>query len=119
MDNQIKHYIRINENKHIIHGFSTAFEQSLELDICITEEGGRHFELSYIVDGELVKEVNPSLKDENGICRFKQHYNKPTLRTEEEKQPELDLILAIPIPPTENEKIWDAITYLINDGYTI
>ena len=94
----MKHYIRINENKCITHGFSDSIkqhrEQILETDICINKEGGRQFELSYTVDDEIITEVNPSLKDENGILRFKQYYNKPTLRIEEEKQSELDTIFA-------------------------
>jgi len=85
MDNQIKHYIRANENKHIVHGFSTVFEQPLETDICINEDADRHF--------ELLDEVNPPLKDKNGIFRFKQYYNNPTLRTDEDKQPELLIVI--------------------------
>lgn len=85
MGNQIKHYIRLDENSNIIHRFSTAFEQPLESDICINEDTGRHF--------ELLGEVNPSLKDENRILRFK-YDNVPVIRTDEEKQPELDIINA-------------------------
>jgi len=83
MDNQTKHYIRVNENKHIVRGFSTAFEQPLETDICINEEGGRHF--------ELLGEINPTLKDGNRIFKYR-FDNIPILRTAEEKQLELLLI---------------------------
>ncbi len=96
MNAKTKHYIRISENKHIIHGFSEAFEQPLETDICITEKGGRHF--------ELLGKANPCLKDENGIFRFKFEIT-PMLRTEEEKQPELDTINALPKPKSIEERL--------------
>lgn len=48
-----KHYIRLNENDEIIKGFTTDFEEPLETDICINENGGRHF--------ELLGEINPRL----------------------------------------------------------
>lgn len=126
MYNQIKHYIRINENKHIVHGFSTAFEQPLEIetDICIYEGGARHFTITYIdpLNNEIVEEVNPSLKDENGIHRFKQYYNKPTFRTDEEKQLEYEaksiltnkLLLSESISKIRREQLQTEFTY---DGH--
>jgi hypothetical protein len=40
-----KHYIRTNGTGHIIKAFSSDFEASLEADICINEDGDRHFHL--------------------------------------------------------------------------
>lgn len=40
-----KHYIRVDGNTNIIKAFSDAFEQPEEGDICITEDGDRHFNL--------------------------------------------------------------------------
>jgi hypothetical protein len=57
-----KHYIRLDENNNIIYGFSDAFEQTQENDICINENGERHFELLGI--------VNPSLVTMDGIYLY-------------------------------------------------
>lgn len=51
-----KHYIRLDEHNRIIKGFSDAFEEPLETDICINENGGRHFELGGCVNPNLVNE---------------------------------------------------------------
>lgn len=51
-----KHYIRIDEKNRIIEGFSDAFENPLETDICINENGGRQFEIN--------GEINPTLVNE-------------------------------------------------------
>ncbi|NHN31119.1 hypothetical protein G9U52_14870 [Paenibacillus sp. S3N08] len=40
---EYKHYIRINENSLIIKRFSSAFEQPEGGDICVNEDGGRHY----------------------------------------------------------------------------
>jgi len=61
-----KHYIRLDLNNNIIYGFSDAFEQPQEGDICINENGGRHF--------ELLGNVNPSLITQDGFY-FYQYVN--------------------------------------------
>lgn len=40
-----KHYVKLDENNFIIHGFSSAFQKPEESDICINESAGRHFNL--------------------------------------------------------------------------
>lgn len=40
---QYKHYIRINEYRNIIYGFSSAFENPIKGDILIYETENRHF----------------------------------------------------------------------------
>lgn len=50
-----KHYIRVNENNLITHGFSDAFETPTESDICIKQDGGRHFELCGVQNPTLTK----------------------------------------------------------------
>lgn len=57
-----RHYIRTDESGNILLGYSDAFVQPQEGDICINECGGRHFSL----DGE----INPNFRDGNGICTF-------------------------------------------------
>lgn len=56
MDFYNKHYIRIDEKNRIIEGFSDAFENPLETDICINENGGRQFELCGCINPNLVNE---------------------------------------------------------------
>ena len=56
-----KHYIRVNVDAVVIHGFSDAFEQPLETDILIAESAPRHF-------NELFTD---SLLNDRGQCRFK------------------------------------------------
>lgn len=58
-----KHYIRIDFNNIIIHGFSDAFEQPKVADICINEQGGRHFELNGV--------INPPLTTDSGMFKYK------------------------------------------------
>lgn len=71
MNGYNKHYIRI-ESGVVVHGFSDAFEEPRETDICITETGGRQFE----IDGE----INPSLYDEKGchVYRYEDGLRKST-----------------------------------------
>ena len=69
-----KHYIRIDEENKVIYGYSDDFEEVVEGDICINENGGRHF--------ELLGEVNPNLLDENSCHRFR--YDSETTSTEVE-----------------------------------
>ncbi len=70
MDYYNKHYIRLDVNNCIMKGFSDAFEQSEEGDICINQEGGRHF--------ELLGQVNPPLFNMKGQPIFV--YEKEVIR---------------------------------------
>ncbi|MDF2510996.1 MAG: hypothetical protein K0S04_862 [Herbinix sp.] len=78
-----KHYIRLNENNSIIKGVSTDFENPLETDICINEEGGRHFELN--------GNINPSLTDMKGCHLYRYTGREVVETTEEERTIELAL----------------------------
>lgn len=84
MNRYSKHYIRV-ENGLVVKGFSTAFEEPLETDICINEKGGRHFE----IDGEM----NPVLLNDNNthVYRYDTELRKAT---EEELTSELEEINA-------------------------
>lgn len=73
-----KHYIRIREDGCIVDGFSDAFRQPSEEDICINDKGGYQFRL--FQGGE----ENPSLFDWNGIPRYKWDGTQTVERTEEE-----------------------------------
>ncbi|GAU79497.1 hypothetical protein [Fusibacter sp. 3D3] len=76
--NYNNHYIRLNEQSHIIKGFSDAFEIPLETDICICKEGVRHFELNGV--------VNLSLFDFNNVPKYKYVEGEILETTEEERQ---------------------------------
>ena len=81
-----KHFIRL-DGDNITHGFSDAFEQPVDGDICLTEQGGYQFRLT--PDGE----ENPPLRDEYGIplyCYVKGNIIAKTpeeLETERPEQP--------------------------------
>lgn len=63
-----KHYIRLDEKGYVIKAFSTDFEQAEKGDICVKEDGGRHFNLELFgedghpafkyANGKLVETVN-------------------------------------------------------------
>lgn len=45
-----KHYIRVNEEGLVVHGFSNAFEQPLTTDLPLSGDQGRHFQLQITND---------------------------------------------------------------------
>ena len=71
-----KHYIKLDENNRIIKGFSSDFEQALQTDICINENGGRQFEMN--------GKINPSLIDKKGVFLYKYENGQVIKRTDEE-----------------------------------
>jgi hypothetical protein len=71
-----KHYININEDNYITNGYSDAFQEPNDDDICINEEGGRHFELLGV--------INPQLLNEDGCYIYKYEDGKVRKATEEE-----------------------------------
>lgn len=90
-----KHYIRIREDGCIVDGFSDAFRQPTEKDVCINEKGGYQFRL--FTGGE----ENPSLWDMDGIPRYKWDGTQAVLRTEEEL--EVDRAAQPTLEPTTDE----------------
>lgn len=100
-----KHYIRIDANNCIIKGFSDAFEQPEVNDICINQEGDRHF--------ELLGQVNPSLTTISGIHLYKYTDGAVTETTESERAAEL---AAMPKPVSEIDTQTE---YLIDLDYRI
>ena len=75
-----KHYITINKDNKIIQCFSDAFKKPSKDDICVNEEGGRHFHL------------NPGIVDDNVRYNWKYENNKMILILENDKisQDEID-----------------------------
>lgn len=70
---EYKHYIRIDEDNIVIHGFSNAFEQPQVDDICIDEDAPRHFQVELrnenmqfihkVVNGEMVLRTEEDMFD--------------------------------------------------------
>lgn len=60
-----KHYIRLDSTNRIVKGYSDAFEQPQEGDICINEDGSYQFRL------EPDSQENPPLTDYDGIPQYK------------------------------------------------
>lgn len=60
-----KHYISVDEHGRIVEGFSDAFHQPSDNDICINEQGSYQFRL--FPGGE----ENPFLFEEHGIPLYK------------------------------------------------
>lgn len=90
-----KHYIRLDTQNRIIKGFSDAFELPVDDDICINEQGGRHFELFGV--------VNPPLMNMQGIYIYKYVDGAVMERTAEEIQGDIN---NLPKPkPTDVERL--------------
>lgn len=73
-----KHYIRLDSVGRVIKGFSDAFEQPEETDICINEDGGYQFRLAS--DGQ----ENPPLMDMDGIALYKYEGDAVAARSADE-----------------------------------
>lgn len=100
MDFYNKHYVSVDEQNRIVSGFSDAFRQPTDTDICINEQGGYQFRLF------LGGEENPSLLDWNGMIPLYAYVDgKVVKRTEEEIEADRS---ALPVPetkPTNEERI--------------
>ena len=98
-----KHYIIIDEQNRIVNGFSDAFRQPTDTDICINEQGGYQFRLFH--GGE----ENPALFEMDGIPRYRWDGSASVLRTEEELEADR---ANIPEPaPTQLDRVEAQVTY--------
>ena len=98
MDEFYNHYITIDERNRIINGFSDAFRQPSDTDICINEQGGYQFRL--FPDGE----ENPMLFTENGIPLYE--YNDAVFARTTEAIAADEAALPVPeVVPSVNEKM--------------
>lgn len=95
-----KHYIRIREDGCIVDGFSDAFREPKDTDICINEKGGYQFRL--FPGGE----ENPCLFDwPDRIPLYKYENGEVLRRSEEEIEAERAAIVRPVPPPTDKERI--------------
>jgi hypothetical protein len=86
------HYIRVNESGTIVHGFSSAFEETQDGDILITEDAPRHFHEAF----------PEPLINERGQYRFRWDV-EIIERTQQELDAEWES--RPPQPPTPEERI--------------
>ena len=93
-----RHYITIDNKTCITDGFSDAFKQPKETDICINEQGGYQFRL--FPRGE----ENPSLFDEYGVPRYKYADGAVIKRTAVEMEADRPVITPI---TTDKERIME------------
>lgn len=109
-----KHYISMDEQRRIVDGFSDAFRQPKETDICINENGGYQFRLIYaefnpnfeIMAVHKQSEENPNLFELDHMIplyRWDAAVKQVIKRTEKEIEAD---IAALPVEedtPTEEE----------------
>ncbi len=100
-----KHYIRLDSNNCIIKGISDVFEEPEDSDICINQEGGRHF--------ELLGQVNPPLISMSDVHLYKYIDGAVIETTEAERAAEL---AAMPKPVSERDTQTE---YLIDLDYRL
>ena len=100
-----KHYIRIRKDGCIVDGFSDAFREPSETDICINEEGSYQFRL--YPDGK----ENPALFEWEHMIPLYKYDGEVKKRTAEEIEAD---IAAIPDPeevPSQLDMIEAQVTY--------
>ena len=95
------HYVTLDADNRIIDGFSDAFKQPQDGDICINEKGGYQFRL--FPNGE----ENPPLIDFNGCHLYRHESGQIRTATEAELAAELAEIEANrpPVAPTPIEEL--------------
>lgn len=95
-----KHYISVDEQNRIINGFSDAFRQPSNTDICINEQGGYQFRL--FPGGE----ENPALFDREGMIPLYAYIDGEVVkRTEEEIEVDRAALIVPKPEPTAEELI--------------
>ncbi len=104
-----KHYIVIDERNRIVGGFSDAFREPIETDICINEKGSYQFRLFNV--------ENPILfAFEHGIPLYKWENGEAVKRTVEEIEADIDAIPEVDAEPTAEE---DAAAMLIDHEFRL
>lgn len=94
-----RHFIKCREDGCIVDGFSDAFRQPEDTDICINEQGGYQFRL--FPGGE----ENPCLLDWDDMIPLYRWDGEVLRRTEEEIEAERAAIVRPVPPPTDKERI--------------
>lgn len=96
-----KHYVTVDEQNRIINGFSDAFRQPSETDVCINEQGGYQFRL--FSNGE----ENPQLFEfEHMIPLYAYENGAVRVRTQDEIDTDIAAIPEPEITPTAEERLF-------------
>lgn len=96
-----KHYITVDEQNRIVGGFSDAFRQPVDTDICINEQGGYQFRL--FPNGE----ENPQLFEfEHMIPLYAYENGAVRVRTQKEIDADIAAIPEPEITPTAEERLF-------------
>ena len=103
-----KHYVTINESGVILRGFSDDFEQPNFGDVCICEDGGRHFEINDV--------VNPATVDLNGTPLYKLVNGSVIERSESEIFNEVVTVDTIPTLEERTTALESAVLEIIMGG---
>lgn len=105
-----RHYITVDERGRITDGFSDAFREPMDTDICINEQGGYQFRL--FPGGR----ENPMLSVENGIPLYKYEGGAVVMRSADEIAADIANIPVPEVEPTEEE---DTSAMLIDHEYRL
>lgn len=101
-----KHYITVDERGRVVDGFSDAFRQPTEADICVNEQGGYQFRLA--PDGE----ENPALFDWDGMLPlYKYEDGRIIRRSAEEIEADRAALPAPEEAPSQLDQIEAQVTY--------
>lgn len=100
-----KHYITVDDRGRITDGFSDAFRQPSEYDICINEKGRYQFRLG---SGRV---ENPSLRDRHGVPLYKYEAGEIIRRTMEEIAEDIAAIQKPEEAPSRLDQIEAQATY--------
>lgn len=120
-----KHYITVDAENRITNGFSDAFRQPTEADICINEQGGYQFRLIYVENDALtgnpvrkLSEENPSLYDWDGMIPLYKYENGEVIRRTEEEIEADRAELPVPEPPSPpaESTVWDELAAAYTEG---
>ena len=103
-----KHYVTINENSVILRGFSGDFEQPSANDVCICENGGRHFELNGT--------INPRMRDDSGVPLYNLIDGVVVERSEAERQTETTLVILAPTLEERTTALESALLEMVLGG---
>lgn len=105
-----KHYITVDAENRITNGFSDAFYQPTEADICINEKGGYQFRL--FPGGE----ENPSLFDLDGMIPLYKYESSEVIRRTEEEIEADRAELPEPTPSPAEPSVWDELDAAYQEG---
>lgn len=105
-----KHYISVNGSGRIVDGFSDAFRQPSETDICISEQGSYQFRL--FPGGE----ENPALFDADGIPLYRYSDGQLLRRTLEDIRADKEVLPVRAVTPTARD---DTDAMLVDHEYRL